>query len=149
MKVWSLQCAHGHGFEGWFADEDAYQAQQAGGWLTCPMCGDASIARLPSAPRLNLGAGRTSEPPSPARPPRPGSLEEGVQALWEQAVAHVMAHTEDVGAAFPEEARRIHRGDAPQRPIRGQASADEVKALREDDIEVVPLPLPPAKRSLQ
>lgn len=147
MKVWSLQCTQGHAFEGWFADEQAYQAQQAGGLLTCPMCGDAGITRLPSAPRLNLGAAAANEPP--ASRPRPGSLEEGVQALWEQAVEHVLAHTEDVGAAFPDEARRIHRGEAPKRAIRGQASADDVRALREDDIEVVALPQVLPKRSLQ
>lgn len=145
MKVWSLRCAHGHVFEGWFADEDAYQAQLAGGLRSCPLCGDAGITRLPSAPRLNLGAPREE----PVAAPRPGSLEENVQALWEQAVAHVLAHTEDVGAAFPHEARRIHRGEAPARAIRGQASAEEVKALRQDDIEVVPLPLPVPKGRLQ
>ncbi|MEO0003115.1 MAG: hypothetical protein RLZZ22_807, partial [Pseudomonadota bacterium] len=61
MKVLDLQCAAGHGFEGWFGSEDDYAAQQARGLLSCPSCGSAEVRRLPSAPRLNLGAGRPVE----------------------------------------------------------------------------------------
>ena len=52
------------------------------------------------------------------------------------------SNTEDVGSEFPEEARKIHYQESPERRIRGQASADEVQELREEGIEVVALPVP-------
>lgn len=54
-----------------------------------------------------------------------------------------MAKTEDVGGQFAEEARRIHYGEAEDRAIRGQTSAEELEALTDEGIEVLALPLPP------
>jgi hypothetical protein len=56
MKVLDLQCAQRHSFEGWFASEDDFQDQLARGLVACPLCSDISVHKLPSAPRLNLGA---------------------------------------------------------------------------------------------
>jgi len=65
-------------------------------------------------------------------------------------VRHVLAHTEDVGVRFADEARRIHYGDAAERGIRGQATPDEREALRDEGIDVMPLPVPAAlKEPLQ
>lgn len=58
MKVLDLQCAQHHVFEGWFGSEDDYQSQLNRGLLTCPMCGDASVSKKLSAPRLNLSIAR-------------------------------------------------------------------------------------------
>ena len=58
MKVLDLQCAQHHVFEGWFGSEDDYQSQLTRGLLTCPMCGDASVSKKLSAPRLNLNTAR-------------------------------------------------------------------------------------------
>ena len=61
-----------------------------------------------------------------------------------------MAESEDVGARFAEEARRLHYGEASQRAIRGQASLEETAQLLDEGIAVVPLPLPAAtKETLQ
>jgi hypothetical protein len=49
-----------------------------------------------------------------------------------------------VGDRFAEEARRIHFNEAPDRPIRGVATPEETKALHEEGIDVLTLPLPPA-----
>ncbi|HVE53785.1 MAG TPA: DUF1178 family protein [Ramlibacter sp.] len=138
MKVLNLQCRHAHSFEGWFASEDDFQGQLARGLVECPMCGDAEVAKMPSAPRLNLGAG-------PAPSPRQqvvAAPDAQVQAAWMQLVKQVMANTEDVGEKFAEEARKIHYGEAGERGIRGQASAEETKALLEEGIGVLPLPIP-------
>jgi hypothetical protein len=73
-----------------------------------------------------------------------------LQVLWLQAMRHVVEQTEDVGEHFPEEARRIHYGEVPERGIRGRASRAESEALREEGIEVMPLLLPAAlKGSVQ
>ena len=147
MKVLNLRCETGHGFEGWFASEDDFQAQTARDLVACPMCGDGRITRLPSAPRLNLSGARAPEPAPSSAPEGPRAAPSGppsleVQALWMKAVQQVLQNTEDVGERFPEEARRIHYGESAHRGIRGQASAEDRAALADEGIEVMPLPLP-------
>ena len=138
MKVLNLCCAEGHGFEGWFASEDAFAAQSAGGQIACPLCGGTEISRLPSAPRLNVA--RHSAPAAEAAQGTPMTL----QSQWLRAVRHVMSSTEDVGDRFAEEARRIHYGEVEERGIRGRATSEDAEALREEGIAVVALPLPEA-----
>jgi len=137
MKVLNLRCANGHGFEGWFGSDDDFMEQNGRGLVECPLCADKVISRLPTAPRLNLGAGRGD-----ALPAEPAAADP--QALWLQAVRQLVAGTEDVGERFAEEARRIHHGEAERRGIRGQATPDEREALRDEGIEVIALPLPRA-----
>ena len=161
MKVLDLQCQHGHGFEGWFSSEADYAGQHERGLLECPLCGSASVHRLPSAPRLNLSNAR---PPVPQQQPQPGPTagtalavpadaasrtpeQQSVEALWLKAARHAIASTEDVGERFAEEARRIHYGETEQRGIRGRASAEEAQALSEEGIEVFALALPVAVKS--
>lgn len=138
MKVLNLRCANGHGFEGWFASEDDFLDQNGRGLVECPMCSDRVIARMPSAPRLNLSGARESEAV------RSAPADADLQALWMKAVRHAIENTHDVGERFAEEARRIHYGETEARGIRGQATPDEREALRDEGIEVMSLPLPPA-----
>jgi hypothetical protein len=141
MKVLNLQCSHGHSFEGWFASEDDFQGQIARGLVECPLCGNSAVAKMLSAPRLNLGA------PAPAvRQEVVNVPEPELQAAWLKLVRHVVANTEDVGDRFAEEARRIHYGETGQRGIRGQASPEETEALLEEGIGVLPLPIPKAMK---
>ncbi len=146
MKVLNLQCQRGHGFEGWFESLAAYDDQRERGLLSCPMCGDMQVMRLPSAPRLNLGAAQPDRAPEEQEL----SIEQRVRAMWQQAVEHVLKNTEDVGEQFVAEARRMHYGEAEARNIRGQASLDDMQTLRDEEIDVFPLPLPtPPKGTLQ
>ena len=138
MKVLNLQCSHAHAFEGWFASEDDFLDQNGRGLVECPLCSDRVIARMPSAPRLNLSGAR--EPDAVKSAPAEADL----QAQWMNAVRHAIENTDDVGERFAEEARRIHYGETEARGIRGQATPDERAALRDEGIEVMSLPLPPA-----
>ncbi len=160
MKVLDLRCSNGHAFEGWFGSEDDFLQQNGAGRIECPMCADTVITRLLSAPRLNLSGAREPGPQkdSPtdastttavattatAVPPSNLPAAADMQAMWLQAVHHVMANTEDVGRHFPEVARRIHYGETPQRAIRGAATFDERLALQEEGIDVMSLPMPHA-----
>ena len=147
MKVLDLQCAHQHLFEGWFASEDDFQSQRSRGMVECPLCGNSTIAKRLSAPRLNLGA---SQPPATELQPTTTAPNAEQQARWLQLVRHVVANTDDVGEHFADEARRIHHGEVDARAIRGQATPAETAALRDEGIEVLPLPLPAAlKGTLQ
>lgn len=155
MKVLNLRCSQGHGFEGWFASEEDFGHQHEGGLVACPVCSDKVVSRLPSAPRLNLsgarpprvapaaGADSASGPPAEASSPA-AVVPPPLQALWMQAVREVIKNTEDVGERFPEEARRIHYGEAQSRGIRGQATPKERAELIEEGIEVMPLVVPDA-----
>lgn len=145
MKVLDLRCASGHGFEGWFGSEEDFLDQNGRGLVECPICGDRTVTRMPSAPRLNLSGQRGAPtPPQPARPTGTDMTTVDPQALWLQAVRHLMASTEDVGERFAEEARRIHYGESTHRGIRGQTTDDERQALADEGIEVVSIPVPRA-----
>ncbi len=147
MKVLDLQCSARHSFEGWFASEDDFQGQLARGLVECPLCGDTSVSKMLSAPRLNLGA---AQPQSTPRQQVMTAPDAAMQAAWLKMVRHVMANTEDVGERFPEEARRIHYGESEERGIRGRASPKDTEALLEEGIGVLPLPVPDAlKETLQ
>jgi hypothetical protein len=146
MKVFNLRCEAQHVFEGWFGSEADYASQLERGLLTCPLCGSSSVSKMLSAPRLNLGA---SSPPDadPAPQPQPvagGDAGKTLQAAWLQATRQIMAQTEDVGARFAEEARKIHYGESEERGIRGQATPQETAALLDEGIGVMPLALPSA-----
>lgn len=165
MKVLNLRCSFGHNFEGWFASQDDFQQQLDRTLIECPMCGDKSVQRLPSAPHVLTSSSRSPSPaaeaalsaqregggakpasgavPAAVPTPPPGTPAHMQSALL-RAVQHIMAHTDDVGPRFAEEARRMHYGEADERPIRGQATPDEAKALHEEGIEVVSLPVPDA-----
>lgn len=169
MKVLNLQCQHGHAFEGWFGSHEDYADQRKRGLVSCPVCNDDHIVKLPSAPRLNLGASETvanagaAGQGDPAAQAAPGATREPaaaqalaqmpvqqLQAAWMKMVRHVMAQTEDVGTRFADEARKIHHGEAPNRGIRGQASRADTEALLDEGIEILPLPIPPGlKEPLQ
>ena len=52
-----------------------------------------------------------------------------------------------VGATFATEARAIHLGEAPERPIWGQANLKEAKALVEEGVPIAPIPFGPSRKS--
>ena len=139
MKVLDLQCELAHVFEGWFADEQAFLEQQASGLIECPHCANRNVQKKLSAPRLSLGASRASAPAT-------GDGEEGAvvtstaSARWHAQARELIAKTENVGERFASEARAMHEGDLPQRPIRGVASAAQVQELVADGVEVLALP---------
>lgn len=166
MKVLDLQCRQGHVFEGWFGSEDDFQGQKQRGLVKCPLCDDDHIEKRLSAPRLNLGARPPAAPAAPASADMASSqvapntmavaakeaalMPPALQAAWLELARKVVANTEDVGSRFAQEARRMHHGEAEERAIRGQATADEAMQLLEEGIAVMPLPLPvAAKETLQ
>jgi hypothetical protein len=140
MKVLNLRCGQNHHYEGWFASEEDFAAQAERASVACPICADTNAVRLPSAPHLSVSR---HSAPAAAQPPA-ASTEMTLQSQWLRAVRQVMQSTEDVGERFPEEARRIHYGEVEERGIRGRASREDAEALREEGIEVMPLPIPDA-----
>ena len=72
------------------------------------MCGDATVVKRPSAPRLNFGNAREPDGALRTQPDEPASLtvEQSLQAAWLAAARHMVANADDVGRGFAEEARR-------------------------------------------
>jgi len=160
LKVFDLQCEHGHVFEGWFASADAYESQKAGGLLSCPVCDSNKVSRKVSAARLNVGhlkrerlegpqaretrAGHPVAQVSGAGQAEGGAPESAelakVQAELFRQVRRIISETENVGNRFAEESRRIHYGDAEERAIRGTATPREREELADEGIAVTLIP---------
>ncbi len=149
MKVFNLCCRDDHRFEGWFASAEEYDTQLACGLLVCPICGSDEIRKLPAAPHLNLSRDSSAESASAsnAAAPVPGANPTAAQAAWLKMARHIVEHTEDVGEGFADEARRIHYHEAPNRGIRGVASAADRSELEEEGIEVFSFALPKAVKT--
>jgi hypothetical protein len=151
LKVFDLECQHGHVFEGWFSSHDDYDSQQARGFLSCPVCGDVTVTKRLSAPHLNVShlhtparEGRGMVPAKQSGTPgSAGSQQVDVakfQAAVLQQVRQMVKSAENVGPRFAEEARRMHEGDAAARPIRGTATVEERQELAEEGIAVMGVP---------
>jgi hypothetical protein len=141
MIVYDLVCGQQHRFEGWFGSAEDFARQRDEALIRCPLCDDAAIERRPSA---NIQVGRASASPAPEAPKPAGGGQEitvpGGEAELLQRLRRLVAETENVGRAFPEEARKIHYEEAPKRGIRGQATHEEADALRDEGIEFMSLP---------
>jgi len=60
--------------------------------------------------------------------------------------AEVEKNAAYVGGNFAREAREMFLGDAPDRPIWGEANAKEARALIDDGVPVAPLPFVPTRK---
>ena len=132
MIRYALSCDHGHEFDAWFASGDTYDEQARGREIICPCCGSATVTKAPMAPAVRT---KQAEPP-----PLDSTERTKTYAFLKGLRAHLEANAEHAGPAFPEEARKMHYGEAEARSIYGEASLEEAKALHEEGIPVVPLP---------
>ena len=128
MIKYRLQCANGHEFEGWFASSASYDSQVESGQLTCPECNSREVGKSIMAP--NVATRAVADDDMPAR----------YRNLVREVTRVMTTSSEDVGARFPEEARKIHYREVEQRAIRGTASLDEAHALVEEGVEIMALP---------
>ena len=145
MIRYALICDQSHPFEAWFGSSDAFDDQAARGLVECPFCGSKAVRKQIMAPAVVN-----------ARSPATAPAVEGLQHLAAEAPSEVHAvmleviqrvrtyvetHFEDVGDRFAEEARYIHDGVADERPIYGQATGEEVRALIDEGVPIAPLPM--------
>jgi hypothetical protein len=135
MIAYDLQCSQGHQFEGWFEDSATFEHQNTQGMITCPICEDAAISKMPSMFAIK-GAGRNV----PLNPD--GDVD--VAALGEQIVDYVENNFDNVGADFAEEALKMHYGATEPRNIRGVSTPKEEETLKSEGIKFFKFPMPPA-----
>ena len=138
MVIYDLACGQAHLFEGWFSSADDYTKQLECGLLACPMCASKDVHKVPSAPHVKA---RNSTEPAAASASRSVEVRSMLtESVLEKIREAVLKNSEDVGSQFASEARKIHYGEAKERGIRGQATADEVRELRDEGVAVVSLP---------
>lgn len=160
MIRYAFSCAEGHEFEAWFRNATACDEQLDAGLVSCGVCGGTSVKKALMAPSIGAKSNRKEDaivPPaapvdenegatSPRLPMMAGGMGEEAQRLV-QAMRKfretVTKHADYVGPRFAEEARKIHFGESTDRGIYGEATPDEAKALSDDGVEVVPLPMLP------
>jgi hypothetical protein len=160
MIRYALICQQGHEFESWFQDSATYDKQAKRGLVSCPHCGSAKVEKAIMAPRLSATAKRRSkaiEAPetapeaAPAPAPAPVAMispqEQEIRAKLKELRDHLNKNADNVGAKFPEEARKMHYGEIEHRSIYGVASPEEAKELSEEGIEFHPLPSLPDERN--
>lgn len=136
MIRYDLTCDRDHAFDGWFASAAGFDRQKAAGQLSCALCGSKAVIKALMAPSL-----AAATKPAFFAPRNPA--EAALAALRTK----VESESEYVGLNFVTEARAIHAGDAPERPIYGEARFEEAKALIEDGVPVAPLPFTPTRKS--
>ena len=149
MIRYALRCGRGHKFEAWFKDSATYDMQASRGEVQCPHCGIIDIEKDVMAPAVKKSAAEAQplaqrEAVIAPTDKRQAMLIEAMQKLRDT----ILAEAEYVGERFSEEARRMHEDEiVPQRPIYGEATADEVRELIDDGINVMTIPSVPKDRN--
>lgn len=142
MIVFDLKCADAHVFEAWFGSSSDYETQKKRGLLSCPLCGNAEIAKAVMAPAVPAkGNTRDETRPVPVASGEDTRIKQMLGALAEMQKSMIES-SEYVGGRFAEEARAIHYGETDARGIYGETSADEAAQLRDEGIEAMPLLFP-------
>jgi hypothetical protein len=133
MIVFDLQCSRGHLFEGWFRNSDSFEEQNANKLVSCPFCNDTNIRRVLSP--VTTKASSREEPEKEVT-----TID--YRRLAKEIVDYVNKNFDDVGHHFTKEALKMHYGVSEKRNIRGSATAEEEKLLREEKIEFFKIPVP-------
>jgi hypothetical protein len=163
MIRYSLICERKHDFEIWFKNSADYDKQAKRGLVTCPACGSAKVEKALMAPALGgRGAKKdvhvpvaetppTAEVPVPVENKTPVAMispqEQEFRAKLKELRDHLTKNADNVGAKFPEEARKMHYGESDYRSIYGEASPQEAKELLDEGVELHPLPVLPEERN--
>jgi hypothetical protein len=132
MIAFDLECSKGHQFEAWFNNLQSFEKQNARKLVSCPYCNDIRVRRILSPVTMKSSA-RTE------REREPGGID--YPRLAKEIVDYVHNHFEDVGNDFAREALKMHYGVTEKRDIRGEATGEEEKMLKEEKIEFFKVPL--------
>mmetsp|Transcript_2857 Transcript_2857/g.4895 ORF Transcript_2857/g.4895 Transcript_2857/m.4895 type:complete len:151 (-) Transcript_2857:101-553(-) len=149
MIRYALKCGEGHRFESWFQSAEAFEGLAERRLLSCAICGGADVSKAMMAPRVTSepeGAVAASGPKAVSK--RPLSVPAHPAEVALRALrAYVEKNSTNVGSNFAREARAMHLGDIPEKPIYGRAAPDEARSLLEDGVPILPLPGVPGDKA--
>ena len=159
MIHYQLQCSQGHGFDGWFKDSAAFDAQAERGLLECPLCTDTHVTRALMTPAVPKRERVALPPPVPAKPKEQAVAEvaeaapvtsvvgqrmpDQIRAMFQRLRTEVERNCDYVGEQFADEALRIHRGEADPRGIYGETTPEQAEALAEEGVDIARIPWVP------
>jgi hypothetical protein len=141
MIIFDLECSNGHIFEGWFDSADAFEEQKSKGLITCPYCNDTNVRRVLSP--VTVAHCRREEPEETETQKQDKHVD--YEKLYREFIEYIKKNSEDVGPDFAKEALKMHYGVVKKRNIRGTATEEEEKMLREEGIEFFKIPMPKEK----
>lgn len=150
MIRYALKCGDDHRFESWFKSAEAYDALVSSRMLTCPECGSDQIEKSLMAPGVQSARKAASKPetvPATAENILSNAPDPKIIKAIAELRTHVEKNSDYVGNKFAEEARAMHDGDLPHRPIYGEAKAQDAKKLIEDGVPALPLPFIPRQKT--
>ena len=131
MIAFDLRCSNGHSFEGWFKDLESFNEQGSRGMIICPFCKSNKVSRELSP--VAIKSPRGDERPQQEDTPDYRKLAMGI-------MEYIQKNFEDVGTDFAKEALKIHYGVTEKRDIRGSATTEEEKTLKEEGIKFFKFP---------
>lgn len=137
MIAFDLECSKGHTFEGWFSDIESFEDQNSKDLVSCPLCSDTNIRRI-----LSPVAFRSASRPADSK-----EVTIDHEKLAREMVDYIQKNFEDVGTDFTKEALKMHYGVEEKRNIRGAATEEEEKTLKEEGIEYFKVPTYKKKES--
>ena len=130
MIAFDLRCSNGHSFEGWFKDLESFNEQDSRDMIICPVCKSNKITRELSP--VAIKSVRGEEEPQQNKP--------DYRKLAMGVMEYIRNNFEDVGANFAKEALKIHYGVAEKRDIRGSATDEEEKTLKDEGVKFFKFP---------
>jgi hypothetical protein len=140
MIRYALICDGSHEFEAWFRNSEDFDVQSEQGLVECPMCGSQEVRKGVMAPAVSTGKSAKAADPQKA-----------LQEIAGKVRQHISKNFDYVGDKFATEARAMHAGDKPEKPIYGETTPAESKALADEGVPCAPLPdpfVPPQAKKL-
>lgn len=130
MIIFDLQCKNKHTFEGWFEDSHAFKDQCKKGLITCPVCENNSIIKMPSTFAIK----------KPPLSQNSVDNQNQLMALGKAINSYIENNFDNVGSDFAKEALKMQCGATENRNIRGFSSEQDEKILKEEGIRFFKFP---------
>ena len=128
MIAFDLICSNGHRFECWFRDSASFEDQKASGIINCPVCNDDQVDKVLSTFAIKKGGEKKK-------------AEVDAYQTLRMVSEYVEKHFEDVGLNFTKEALKIHYGEVKKKNIKGMATPDQEKLLKEEGVQFFKIPI--------
>ena len=128
MIAFDLICSNGHRFECWFRDSASFEDQKASGIINCPVCNDDQVEKVLSTFAIRKGGEKKK-------------AEVDAYQTLRMVSEYVEKHFEDVGLNFTKEALKIHYGEVKKKNIKGMATPDQEKLLKEEGVQFFKIPI--------
>ena len=104
--------------------------------ITCPSCGSSKIKKSLMSPNISKKSNTKDLKVKKSMATNIAKYKKVIEKNFDY-----------VGEKFTEEAKKIKYGETKDRPIYGEATLDQTKELIEEEINIVPLPFSPKKKT--